>query len=243
VAVKRQQEADWLCRTCPAERGVRCGALMRAASEYAQDRHYAVRQTVYSASVDEIVYTRGATVDDVFAVCQGWALRFVQLSDGRRQNLAVLLPGDLSASLLFQDKLDFSVEAVTTLRITRFARTDVKQCMLGDANLLELFGRACAAEQRDIDQRAVNLGRRSAEERVAHLLLGLVERTSQHHPGPNKAYAFPLLQRHIADLTGLTSVHVSRVMTEFRNSGLMQLSKGFLTIMDLPAVQQIARLQ
>jgi CRP-like cAMP-binding protein len=201
-----------------------------------------VRQTPYSASANEVIYSNEATPGDVFAVCQGWALRFVVLADGRRQNLAVLLPGDICVAALFDDKLRFSVQAVTKLRIARFARADVKKRILSDAHTFELFGRACAAELHEVDERAVDLGRCSAEERVSRLILGLVGRVSGHCARPNHPYAFPLLQRHIADLTGLTPVHVSRVMTEFRNAGLMRVTKGFLTITNLASLEQIAHL-
>jgi CRP-like cAMP-binding protein len=214
---------------------------MRGAGPRAELQPCSIRHSTYHAAPDEIVYHEKEAVDDVFAVCQGWALRFVALADGRRQNLAVLLPGDLVLGALFQERLHFSVAAVTSLRITRFASADLKRRMLGDANLQELLGRACAAEQRDIDQRVVDLGRRNAEERVMRLLLGIVARVSQHGAHPSHAYPFPLLQRHIADLTGLTPVHVSRVMTEFRNAGLLKLSKGLLTITDLASVEQIAQ--
>jgi CRP-like cAMP-binding protein len=213
---------------------------MRAAGETPGDRPYPIRQTAHSAAANEVIYNTG-TRPDVFAVCQGWALRYIQLADGRRQNLAVLLPGDLSLSTLFEEKLHFSVQAVTELRITRFARTDFEKRLMGDANLLEFFGKACAADQRDSDERAVDLGRRSAEERVTHLILGLLDRITGHRIRPNHPYAFPLLQRHIADLTGLTAVHVSRVMKEFRDAGLMKLSKRLLTIPDLTTLEGIAR--
>ena len=74
-----------------------------------------------------------------------------------------------------------------------------------------------------------------------HLVLSLIERMSQRGARPNHPYPFPLLQRQIADLTGLTPVHVSRVLTEFRNAGLLKLSKGLLTITDIAGVEQIAR--
>jgi len=238
VALKRQQKPEWLCRKCPSGRGSLCGALMRGETE----EQCPVRQISHSAAPDEVIYSRQAPADDVFAVCQGWALRFVQLSDGRRQNLAVLLPGDLCIAALFHERLHFSVEAITELRITRFSCADVKKRVLGNARMLELLGKACAAEQRDIDERAVDLGRRTAEERVMGLMLSLVNRISGHRLLPNQHHAFPLLQRHIADLTGLTHVHVSRVMAEFRNAGIMTLSKGLLTIANPTEVEKIARL-
>jgi CRP-like cAMP-binding protein len=227
---------------CPAGKRSLCGALMRG-SQMPEQCPYPVRQSPYNAEANEIIYSREAKSGDVFAVCQGWALRFVELTDGRRQNLAVLLPGDISVTALFEDKLHYSVQAVTKLRITRFACADIKKRITSDVHTFELFGRAFATELHDVDERAVDLGRRSADERVTHLLLGLVDRISGHRVRPNHPYMFPLLQRHIADLTGLTPVHVSRVMTEFRNAGLMKLAKGLLTITDLVALEQIARLK
>jgi len=198
---------------------------MRAAGETPQDRACPIRQTPCRAAANEVIYKRG-TRPEVFAVCQGWAFRYVQLTDGRRQNLAVLLPGDLSLSNLFGEKLHYSVEAVTDLRITQFARADLKRSLLGDEKMLEFFGKSYAAEQRHIDELAVDLGRRSAEERVTRLILSLLNRISGHRIRSDHPYTFPLLQRQIADLTGLTSVHVSRTMKEFRNAGLMKLSKA-----------------
>jgi CRP-like cAMP-binding protein len=215
---------------------------MKVNGVIAGDKPNPIPQSPYIAAHGEIIYSKGGVATDIFALCRGWALRFVQLADGRRQNLAVLLPGDLCVTALFQEKLHYSIEALTDVQITRFGLDDLKKRILGDPNVLETVGRACAAELRDIDERVTDLGRRSAEERVAHLILGLVNRLSEHRLRPNQQYAFPLLQRHIADLTGLTSVHVSRVMSEFRNDRIMKLARGILTIVNPTELERIARL-
>jgi CRP-like cAMP-binding protein len=237
VALKQQREPELSCRKCAVGNGTLCGALTRGVSPVSKEGHF--RQIPYAAAANEIIYSEKTTPGDVFAVCQGWALRFVELADGRRQNLAVLLPGDICVATLFEDELHFSVQAVTQLRITRFAGADLTRRILSDAHTLELYGKACAAQLRDVDERAVDLGRRSAEER---LILGLVDRLSEHRVLENHPYAFPLLQRHVADLTGLTPVHVSRVMTEFRNAGLIRLTKRSLLITNLTGLERIGQL-
>ena len=70
----------------------------------------AVLQRGYHTRAGDIVFRRDEAAEHVFAVCEGWLLRFIELADGRRQNLAVLLPGDLCATALFQDRLHYSVE-------------------------------------------------------------------------------------------------------------------------------------
>jgi CRP/FNR family transcriptional regulator, anaerobic regulatory protein len=240
VALKQQREPELACQKCGVGKGTLCGALTRGQSHVSNEGHF--RQIPHTAAANEIIYSKKTTPSDVFAVCQGWALRFVELANGRRQNLAVLLPGDICVATLFEDELHFSVQAVTKLRITRFARADLTKRILSDAHTLELYGKACAAQLQDVDERAVDLGRRSAEERVSRLILGLVDRLSEHRVLQNHPYAFPLLQRHIADLTGLTPVHVSRVMTEFRRAGLIRLTKRSLTITNLTGLEKIGHL-
>ena len=80
---------------------------------------------------------------------------------------------------------------MTDLRITRFLRADLKKRILPNPNMLEIMGNVSAAEQRDIDERAADLGRRSAEQRGARLMVGLVERISAYRIGPDRRYPFP----------------------------------------------------
>jgi CRP-like cAMP-binding protein len=201
----------------------------------------AVTQRGYNTRAGNPVFRKDESAEHVFAVCEGWAIRFIELADGRRQNLAVLLPGDLCTTALFQKRIHYSLEAVTDVCITRFGRDDVKQQMLRDPKLRDTVAKTCAAEQRDVEERVVNLGRRNAEERLCHLLLGLANRLSGHRLRADHPYAFPLLQRHIADLTGLTFVHVSRVLTELRNARVVDVSFGSMTIMNTAELKEIAK--
>jgi CRP/FNR family transcriptional regulator, anaerobic regulatory protein len=212
---------------------------MRGRRRVAAEDQDVVPQRSYYTRAGNIVFRKDEVAEHVFAVCEGWALRFIELADGRRQNLAVLLPGDLSTTVLFQERFHYSVDAVTDVCITRFARDEVKQQMLRDLKLLETVTEASAAEQREVEERVVKLGRRSAGERVCHLLLGLADRLSGHRVRPDYAYE----QRHIADLTGLTSIHISRVLTELRDVGVVDASHGSLMIRSLPKLKQIAQLR
>jgi CRP-like cAMP-binding protein len=191
---------------------------MRGGRRVSSKDRDAVSQRAYYTRAGDLVFRRDEAAEHLFAVCEGWALRLIELADGRRQNLSVLLPGDLCPTALFQEKFHYSVEAVTDVCVTRFVRDNVRQRMLRDLKLRETVAKACAADQRDVEERIVNLGRRTAEEHVCHLLLGLASRLSGHRVRADHPYAFPLLQRHIADLTGLTVVHVSRVLIELRNA-------------------------
>jgi CRP-like cAMP-binding protein len=86
----------------------------------------------------------------------------------------------------------------------------------------------------------VNVGRRDARERIAHLLCELAARlrsTSSGTQGQN--YDFPLTQEQIADCTGLTAVHTNRTLQGLRRDGLISLSSSRLTILDWDRLAEV----
>ena len=185
------------------------------------------------------IYRRGDPSNDVIVICSGWAVRYNQLSDGRRQILSVLLPGDVIAtSALFQAPLDFSVQALTDVRYSRVSRDKVRERFPGP-ECLGLISRLLIAERRDADDQLVDLGQRLAEERIAGLVLRLRARFLARNEVEDESFPFPLRQQHIADITGLTSVHVSRVIGHLRKSGLIHIANGRVTLGDLAELQRI----
>ncbi|MGD0023976.1 MAG: Crp/Fnr family transcriptional regulator, partial [Xanthobacteraceae bacterium] len=179
-------------------------------------------------------------------VCGGWAASVVLLSDSSRQILSVLLPGDMvSTALLFGPRPHCSVEAITEVRYRTFKRTELKEIVFTHPDLFDRFSKTCLEEKGRADQLIVDLGRRTAEERIARLILNLAERlgkrgTMQAEPAEMD---FPLRQHHIADATGLTPVHVSKVLSEFRREGLIKISDRSLVFLDLAGFRRLAHMR
>jgi CRP-like cAMP-binding protein len=110
---------------------------------------------------------------------------------------------------------------------------------------MDKLSRAWSEEKARADQLIVDLGRRTADERIARLILGLVERLRRRDMvrGDPPELDFPLRQHHIADATGLTPVHVSKVLSEFRRNGLLRISERSLTVLDLEGFQRVANMR
>ena len=87
----------------------------------------------------------------------------------------------------------------------------------------------------------VNVGRRNARARIAHLLCELALRQSpETREAPEGTIVrLPLTQEHIADATGLTAVHTNRTIQTLRKEGLISLSLGRLVIHDWKALRSI----
>ena len=179
-------------------------------------------------------------------ICQGWAASFILLPNGSRQILSLLLPGDiLSVGLLFGTRPNFQVEAITTVHYCTFDRNKFKQALRNAPDVFDRFGRVCVEERAAADQLIVDLGRRTALERIARLILSLESRLEQRGmvQAQTKEMDFPLRQHHIADATGLTPVHVSKMLAEFRRRGMIELNERSLTVRDPEGLRRSANLR
>lgn len=226
------------CASCPLQTGSFCGSLLKQSGPAHKER--GLRRAFAGAEPGQTIYARGEMSDDIYILCHGWAFAVAQLADGRRQILNVLMAGDMfSAHMAFDDSLDFSIQAVTAIRYSRINRDDLKAMLFADPKVLEALTRICAMERRAANDMIVDLGRRSADERIAHLLLAIAERIGQRSIIREQTYPFPLRQQDIADLSGLTPVHVSRVLGKFRQANLVELSGGKLRINDIDGLRRI----
>jgi len=104
------------------------------------------------------------------------------------------------------------------------------------------LAKSSAAEAYNADGLMIALGQRSAEERIAYLFLHLIQRISTRSVIRDQRYRLPLRQQHIADAVGLTPVHVSRVISLFRDRGLIEFSGGVLQVLNLPELSRIGSL-
>lgn len=170
----------------------------------------------------------------MYILCFGWAVRFTQLADGRRQILSLVLPGDLfSPRLLFERTLQSAIQALTPVRFSRLPRAALRERLVTEPGMLEAFASSCLADCEATDELLADLGQRTAEERIARLLLRIADLyRSRNVAKEAQRIPFPMRQQDIADMVGLTSVHVSRVVRKLRHSGLIEIAGGTLTIRD-----------
>lgn len=187
------------------------------------------------------VIVAGRRYDHLFILCSGVVSRYKVLQDGKRQVLNLGLPGDLIGlpSCLF----DIAVNSVSAL-------TDVVLAPVPFAKLFSLFVRfprvatalfwssACDAA---IDgEHLVDLGRRSAYERLGHLILELMVRLRAAGLGDELSYTLPLTQELMADVLGLSVPHINRMIRCLRDEGLATIEGQRVVIHDLVSLSTLA---
>jgi CRP/FNR family transcriptional regulator len=220
-----------------------CQAAAEISWAYTGATPHRLHQTDHTVPARRTICREQDLHDAVPVISSGWAASIVMLSDGSRQILSFLLPGDIvSTALLFEPRPHCLVEAVTEVRYSTFRRSELKDIVFRTPELLEKLSRAWIEEKTRSDELIVDLGRRTADERIARLILSLVERLVKRDMARTDPMEvdFPLRQHHIADATGLTPVHVSKVLSEFRRNGLIRISERSLAILDPDGFRRIA---
>lgn len=182
--------------------------------------------------------------DDPLAVnviIDGWACRYRQLADGRRQIVSLLLPGDpCDPHIFLLDRMDHAIGAITPIALAKIPGATLQALTARSPTLERAFQRealATAAIQREW---TVSLGRRSALERVAHQFCELHARLTAVGLAEGSSCPMPLTQLDLADALGQTSVHINRTLQELRSTGLISLRGRHLTIHDRDGLAQLA---
>jgi CRP-like cAMP-binding protein len=229
------------CDSCLARDFNFCGSLFGERQSARPSKHPPLTQTFEAIRARDVIYHAEQSSDHVVAICDGWAFRFHRLRDGRRHILSFLIAGDvISVGSLQKGSSSFSVQALTDVRLCRFNRDEVKTRLLDNAATFDDWLDRGATLQRQADRMAVALGRFLAHERIAWLILQLRDRLAARGLIAGDEFEFPLRQSHIADATGLTTVHVCRVLNSFRKDRLFTIRDGTLCLFDLPKLRRIA---
>ena len=176
---------------------------------------------------------QGARRCDAYVVASGWLAEHRTLRDGRRQILNIRLPGDVVGvdGLAFCRTL-FATATLTECDLIPLPLEDLKELQIKAPRVGSVILLRTLRTEALLREWEVNLGRRGAPERLAHLLIELVRRIEFRGLAKAPEYDLPLTQGELSDCIGVTPEHLSRMMRSLREDGLAKLSNGTLTVMD-----------
>jgi CRP-like cAMP-binding protein len=171
----------------------------------------------------------------------GWACRYKDLPDGRRQIVGFFLPGDFcDLNVYILSELDHSIGALTAVRYYEIQPEQFQQVVDERPRLLRALlwhEMVASGIQR---QWLLSIGQRSPVERLAHLFVELFYRLRAVGLTQGHGFEFPITQHNLAEANGLSLVHVNRTLQEMRREGLIELADRQLRILDLDRLKQTA---
>ncbi len=200
----------------------------------------ALPNTVHNLEPGQYVVREGDLPTHSCLVVSGFAIRHKIAGDGGRQIVNLHVSGDmvdLQNSLL--STADHNVQALTRLTAAFIPRENIvelafRRPAVGKALWLETLVEGSISREW-----IMNIGRRDAMTRVAHLLCEFAYRLDAVGVGPECNYELPMTQEQLADAVGLTPVHVNRTLKALDAAGLTKRSKRSVIIVDLKKLADI----
>ncbi|WP_424932016.1 Crp/Fnr family transcriptional regulator [Amaricoccus macauensis] len=202
-------------------------------------------ETISASAIDIVASTDLIKQHDVakhaHIILDGVACRYKFLRDGRRAIVALLLPGDfcdLQDSI--QQKMDHSIATLVDCRIAKLDKQEITRLLESSPAIRRACLWATMVEEATLREWLVNVGRRSSEEAVAHLFCELDARLGAVGLARGHVFYLPLTQATIADVIGISAVHVQRVIANLKDAGLIMLQDRVLVIPDFASLAEMA---
>ena len=177
----------------------------------------------------------------VSLVRSGYAMRYRQTRNGGRQIISVDTAGDIiDASYLFFDRCDQTVEALTTLEVADIPVVEMRRVLDACPNLMNALVIDTLVHASITQQWLANIGGRPARSRTAHLLCEFAVRVGRRGEGGVIEYDLPLTQTELAEVLGLTLVHMNRTLKQMAADGLIERKRERLRILDIAGLEAAA---
>jgi CRP-like cAMP-binding protein len=172
---------------------------------------------------------------------EGFACRYKELADGQRQIMELHMPGDfLDLHGFLLKEIDHQVGALTAVRFALIPHDALRRITETQPHLARMLWFSTLLDAAIHREKIMSIGRRSAIARVAHILCELRLRLGIVGLANEEGYDLPLTQADIADATGLTSVHVNRMLRKLRDAGLLTFRGAHVSIHDWERLKQVA---
>jgi CRP-like cAMP-binding protein len=186
------------------------------------------------------IIREGEVLDKVHLVLDGFGCRYKLLPDGRRQIIAHFIPGDfcnLRAFILAE--MDHHIGTLSAVTLATISRRKLIELTDDYPRITQGLWWSAMVDEAITREWIVNVGSRTAEERVAHLMCEHFLRMRAVGRAEGNSVEMPITQMELGDTLGLSTVHVNRTIQHLRAEGLIALREKTLTILDLPRLQAI----
>ena len=194
---------------------------------------------------DEDVVLEGERPSECNVLLEGMTIRYKILEDGKRQIFSFHIPGDIyDAQSFLLDEMDHSVATLTRCKVAVISHAAMKDLTEAYPRIARAIWKETLADASIFREWMANIGRRSAYERIAHLMCELVaKRYAVGLSNDHTRIDWPITQEEMGDALGLSLVHINRTLKELRGEGLIRLKNSQLDILDWDRLQRAGQFE
>lgn len=179
--------------------------------------------TLVNVSKRQVLIAEGAAVSHCCVIISGYCVRYKIVGDGGRQILSIHMKGDLvdlQNSLL--SVADHGVQALSECQLAKIPIDAIRNLCISSPTIQNALWYDTLVDGSIHREWVANVGRRDGRTRIAHLLCEFGLKLEAISPGEQLDYELPMTQEQLADATGMTPVHVNRVLQSLAKDGLIE---------------------
>jgi CRP-like cAMP-binding protein len=189
----------------------------------------------------ELLVREGDVPRECCVLVRGYACRHKTTRDGARQIVSFHMAGDiLDVQHLQLPRADHNVETITAATVAWISSEPLRSALRQHPRLNDALWRDALIDASIFREWVLNVGRRDAKSRIAHMLCEFAVRHEAAGLGSPERFTLPITQEQIADATGLTPVHVNRSLQALRQSGVIEGSGREIRISDWQTMCEVA---
>lgn len=184
----------------------------------------------------------GQQTESAYLVINGLIGRFSQMRNGIRQIVALHIAGDMAdLCSVALPKTSWAFHALVPTSVMQISHADLIAVADRYPNIALAFWRDCVADMAVMSEWIVSIARRPAEAKLAHLLCELHCRYRQVKLLEDSgAFALPVTQTQLAEILGMTAIHVNRMIRSLRERGWVVFNRHEIVIQDWPNLVNLA---
>lgn len=187
------------------------------------------------------IVSEGQLVSECCLLVTGYACRHKIADNGGRQIVSFHMAGDiLDIQHLLFCRADHNVQAITAAKLLFFPMDALRALVSERPEIGKALWRDCLIDASVFREWVLNVGRRDAKKRIAHMLCEFAARAEAAGLGSPAQFTLPMTQEDIADATGLTSVHVNRMLRALTEEGSLTRNGREIRIIDWPRMRRTA---
>lgn len=164
---------------------------------------------------------------------EGYTCVYKTTSEGKRQIMGVHVPGDIpDLQSLHLKVMDVSIAALCPCTVGYIRHSDLRRICEQYMRIGNALWRETLVDASIFREWLLNVGRREAHTRMAHLLCEFLTRLRAVGLADDDTFDLPVTQIDLADAVGISTVHANRVMQALRAEGLIRTRGTRVTVPD-----------
>lgn len=196
---------------------------------------------VTELKADQDIVRVGDRPSQCCLLVEGFTCVYKLTPDGRRQIVAFHVPGDVpDLQSLHLKVLDNSLATLTPCTIGFIQHEDLHRLCDRYSRITAALWRETLVDASIFREWLLNVGRREAPGRMAHLLCEFLVRLKVVGLVQDHTFNLPITQGELADMTGISNVHVNRVLQELRARDLIRTKGTQVNIPDWERLKEAA---